>query len=81
MKKLVPDPPPVLCVRPGLSPEDALRNVDEHLKGALCALNHLPRQALPRHQTLISDAILDLKICKALLTVARYRTTASVPIP
>ncbi|MEE1922482.1 hypothetical protein V0R50_06970 [Pseudomonas sp. 148P] len=79
MKKIVPDPP-VLCVRAGLSPEDALRNAEESLKGALRGLALLPEQPLSGNQVLLTDAIIDLKICRAMLTIAITRTTASVPI-
>ncbi|MDG9882370.1 hypothetical protein N7650_05940 [Pseudomonas sp. GD04058] len=35
MKKLVPDPPPILCVGPGLSHEDAIQRATEHLVKAI----------------------------------------------
>jgi len=80
MKKIVPDPPAVLCIRPGLSPDEALSNAEERLNGALCALKLLPRQPRSGNQLLLSDAIIDLHICKAMLTVAITGSSAHVPV-
>ncbi|MHA6197373.1 hypothetical protein ACX3YG_23735 [Pseudomonas wadenswilerensis] len=80
IKKIVPDPPPVLCVHPGLSPDDALGHAEERLQGALCALRLLPEQPLEGNQLLLSDAIIDLQICKAMLTVAITGSSTDVPI-
>ncbi|MDR0276279.1 MAG: hypothetical protein LBJ37_00075, partial [Paucimonas sp.] len=60
MKKIVPDPPPILCTRPDLSPTEALKHAEEYLNGAICGLKLLPEQALSGSQTLLSDALLDL---------------------
>lgn len=80
MKKLVPDPPPVLCIRAGMSPEEAIYTADKHLKSALSSLNDLPEQALPMNRTRLTGAILNLKIGRTLLTIARTKSTACVPI-
>jgi len=80
MKKLVPDPPPVLNIRPGLSPEAAMLNAEQHLKTALTALGELPEQSLPMNRARLANAMVNLKITKALLRVTRTRTAESVPI-
>ena len=35
MKKHVPDPPPVLCINPGVTHDEAVRNAADFLKKAL----------------------------------------------
>ncbi|MFD2645347.1 hypothetical protein [Pseudomonas japonica] len=79
MKKLVPDPP-ILCVGPGLSHEDAIRRAEDHLKKAIALTSYLPAHTSVKHQRMLSDALLDMRICKALLTVALSRSTVSVPV-
>lgn len=37
MKKLVPDPPPILCIKPGLTHDAAIRNATKHLDKAFTA--------------------------------------------
>ena len=75
-----PRSPPILCTRPDLPPAEALRHAEEYLRGAICGLKLLPEQALSGNQPLLSDVLLDLKICKAMLTVAMTGTTEGVPI-
>lgn len=80
MKKHVPDPPPTLSLRPGLTHDQAVRIADQHLDSAIRALYLLPLQPMPSNQDLLSSAQLDLKIGKALLSVALAKSTMSVPI-
>ncbi|WP_075806529.1 hypothetical protein [Pseudomonas putida] len=80
MKKLVPDPPPVLCIRAGMSTEEAIHNAEKHLQSALFSLTRLPSQPLLADQTKISSAIVNLKISRTLLTVARAKSGLSVPV-
>ncbi|MDU9389815.1 hypothetical protein ACIP1T_13490 [Pseudomonas japonica] len=80
MKKLVPDPPPTLSVRPGLTHDEAIRTADEHFKSALNSLTRLPLQLLPRNQDLLDAAVIDLRIGKALLSIALAPSTTSIPI-
>ncbi|OAI95099.1 hypothetical protein [Pseudomonas putida] len=80
MKKLVPDPPPVLCVGPGLSHEEAVRRAAEHLKKAITAASSLPEPKTTRHRALLINALLDMKISKALLTVAMSESPVTVPV-
>jgi len=79
MKKLVPDPP-VLCVGPGLSHEEAIRRAEEHLKKAITNICYLPCHASLEHQGMLSGAMLDLKISRALLTVALAKSPVTVPV-
>lgn len=80
MKKLVPDPPPVLCIRAGMSPEEAIHNAQKHLQSALFSLTELPSPPLPANQTKLSSAIVNLKISRTLLTIAKARSGASLPV-
>lgn len=79
MKKLVPDPP-ILCVGPGLSHDDAIRRADDHLGRAIALTCYLPAHVAVKHQRMVSDALLQMRITKALLTVALSRSTVSVPV-
>ncbi len=80
MKKLVPDPPPVLCIRAGMSPEEAIHNAEKHLNSALGSLSELPRQSLSMNQTRLAGAIVNLKISRTLLSVAKAKSGASLPV-
>jgi len=79
MKKLVPDPP-VLCVGPGLSHEEAIRKAEDHLKKAIASVCYLPCPPSLKHQEMLSGALLDMKISRALLTVALSRSVLPVPV-
>lgn len=68
MKKLVPDPPPTLCVGPGLSHEDAIQRAIEHLIKSIQYAACLPDPPNTRHKEMLADALLNMRICKALLT-------------
>jgi len=80
MKKLVPDPPPVLCIRAGMSTEEAIHNAEKHLQSALFSLTELPAQPLPLDQTRVAGAIVNLKISRTLLTVARAKSKAGIAV-
>ncbi len=80
MKKLVPDPPPVLCVGPDLSPEEALSKAEQHLNRALSSITYLPSPAMLKHQHMLSGIVLNMKICKALLAVAQSKSAGAVPV-
>jgi len=79
MKKLVPDPP-VLCIAPGLSHDEAIRKAEEHLSKALGTITYLPVPASLKHQGMLSGVVLDMQICRALLTVALAKSTVAVPV-
>ncbi|MFD2642305.1 hypothetical protein [Pseudomonas japonica] len=57
-----------------------MRIADQHLDSAIRALYLLPLQPMPSNQDLLTGAQLDLKIGKALLSVALARSTVSIPI-
>jgi|GEM_PF-879494 len=80
MKKLVPDPPPVLCINPGVTHDQAVRNAADYLKKALGNASRLPQQPILKHQELLDDALLELKICRAYLQIALGTSTISTPI-
>ncbi|MEE1921167.1 hypothetical protein V0R50_04565 [Pseudomonas sp. 148P] len=80
MKKIVPDPPYELCVGPNLSHNDAIQHAEKNLENALRLVKLLPEQAHLEHQHRLEDAILNLKISKAMLTLAQSKTPMMVPI-
>ncbi len=80
MKKLVPDPPPTLCVGPGLSHDEAINRAAEHLERAIHQATHLPDPPNTRHQEILSSALLNMRISKALLSIATAASPVSVPV-
>jgi len=80
MKKLVPDPPARLCISPGLSHEEAIQRAYEYLKKGIDLAGLLPDPIEERHQNMQSDALLDLRIAKAFLSVALSPSTEAVPV-
>ena len=80
MKKLVPDPPPVCSIRPGVTHDEAVRQAAEFLKHALAKTSRLPRQPIPEQQTLLSASILEMEICQAYLKIALAGSTTAMPI-
>ncbi|MDU9392781.1 hypothetical protein [Pseudomonas sp. zfem002] len=79
MKKCVPDPP-AMCIVPGLSHEDAITKAADHLNKAIIAASCLPDPPSERHQNMLGNALLEMRITRALLTVALARSTVTVPI-
>jgi len=79
MKKLVPDPP-VLCVGPGLSHQEAIAKAAEHLNRAIRDAAGLPDPPDEKHQEMLSYALLNMRITKALLALATSASPVSVPI-
>jgi len=80
MKKSVPDPPAVLCVGPGLSHDDAIRYAQEYLQKAVTMATYLPSPSSLKHQRMLSDVLLDMKISKAFLTLALSASPVTVPV-
>ena len=80
MKKLVPDPPPVLSVRAGLTHDEAVRNAAEHLNLALKTVQALPEQTTARHKALLSDTLINLQISRAMLKVALAPSVVPTPV-
>lgn len=80
MKKLVPDPPPILCIKPGLTHDAAIRNATEHLDKAFTAAARLPDQNKSSHQADLSDTLIHLRVSKAFLNVAQAKSTESMPV-
>ncbi|MHA6196405.1 hypothetical protein ACX3YG_18775 [Pseudomonas wadenswilerensis] len=80
MKKLVPDPPPVLCIGPGLSHDQALHKALEHLKQAIEYASSLTDLKNEQNALTLSDALLDMRIAKALLGVALAASPVTIPI-
>lgn len=64
MKKLVPDPPRI-------SPEQkAIRSAAAHLENAIYAAASLPDPPTERYQPMLGDALLEMRMSRALLSVA-----------
>ncbi|WP_095159092.1 hypothetical protein [Pseudomonas sp. Irchel 3E13] len=80
MKKLVPDPPPILSIKPGLTHADAISKAAEYLDHALETVSQLPEQAKPRHQEALSSTQVHLRVTKAFLNVAMAKSTVNMPI-
>lgn len=80
MKKLVPDPPPTLCVGPGLSHDEAIQRATEHLIKAIQYAACLPDPPNARYQQVLADALLNMRICKALLTLSVAASPLTVAV-
>ncbi len=80
MKKLVPDPPPALCVGPGLSHEEAIIRAVEHLTRAILSTAYLPDPPDAKHREMLSSAVLNMRISKALLAIAQSPSQVTVPV-
>lgn len=70
MKKIVPDPPSALCIRAGLSHENALQLAQQHLERAISNANEAAEDAPTKQRWLIHDAVLQMEITRALLKVS-----------
>ncbi|MDG9882886.1 hypothetical protein N7650_08575 [Pseudomonas sp. GD04058] len=68
-EKLVPDPPPVLCIREGLSLDEALYLARQHLTRAIDNAREAAEDAPLKQETLIGDSVLQIRIAQALLNV------------
>ncbi len=80
MKKIVPDPPPVLCVGPGLYHHDAIVRAAEHLNKAIHGAGSLPDVPSPRNEAMLSTVLLQMRIAKALLAVALSASPVTVEV-
>ena len=80
MKTLVPDPPPVLCVGPGLYHEEAIARAAEHLNKAIHGAGSLPDTPTPRNEAELSNILLEMRIAKALLGVALSASPVTVEV-
>ncbi|MFW3897793.1 hypothetical protein [Pseudomonas putida] len=80
MKKIVPDPPPTLCVGPGLSHEEAITRAAEHLNRAILRAAYLPDPPEAHHREMLSDALLNMRISKALLAIAQSPSSVTIAV-
>lgn len=80
MKKLVPDPPHALHTLPGLSREDAMRHALEYLERAIVNVARLPDPPMEHEVQMVADALIDMRISKAMMTVAVAASTISASI-
>ncbi|HCN47041.1 MAG TPA: hypothetical protein DIT18_16460 [Pseudomonas sp.] len=70
MKKLVPDPPPVLCIRAGISHEKSIHLAQQHIESAMNIAHEIAEHACAEQQERINAAILQMQISRALLKVS-----------
>lgn len=80
MKKLVPDPPSVFSIRPGVTHDEAVRQAAEFLNRAHAKVSLLPLQPIPDHQTLLTASVVEMEICRAYLKIALAGSVVSMPI-
>lgn len=80
MKKIVPDPPPILCVGPGLTHHEAITHAEKYLHDAIAMMERLPAQPVAQHQARFSDAIHFMNISRAMLTLAQAKNMKTVPV-
>ncbi|MGE8406425.1 MAG: hypothetical protein ACN6QH_05245 [Pseudomonas sp.] len=80
MKKLVPDPPPTMSIRPGVTHDEAIRQAAEFINSAHKKAWLLPRQAVPEHQELLNAAMVEIEISRAYLKIALAASTTATPI-
>lgn len=80
MKKLVPDPPYALHTKPGLTREEAMQHALDYLDKALANMSLLPAPPMEHHLEMLNDALIELKVSKAMMTVAVAASTLSVQI-
>ena len=80
MKKIVPDPPYALYTTPGLTREEAMQHALDHLDKALSNVSLLPAPPMEHHLEMLNYALLDLKISKAMMTVAVAASTLRVQV-
>ncbi|MCU1722967.1 MULTISPECIES: hypothetical protein [unclassified Pseudomonas] len=74
MKKLVPDPPLI-------SPEKkAIRTAAEHLENAIFAAAALLALHNQHHEGMLNDALVEMRMSRALLTVALTAPPESPPM-
>ncbi len=80
MKKLVPDPPYALHTKSGLTREEAMRHALEYLDKAIANMARLPDPPMEYEKQMLTDALIDMRVSKAMMTVAVAASTLSVPV-
>lgn len=70
MKKLIPDPPPALCVGLELSHTEATKRAAEHLNRSILKAAYLRDPPDSRHGEMLNDELLNMRISKVLLALA-----------
>jgi len=77
MKKLVPDPPPVLSPRSDITHADALHHAQAHLNTAISAANQMPGQSPRKRQTLMDTSVLHMEMARCMVNTALKRLPLS----
>lgn len=80
MKKLVPDPPLIASIRPGVTHDEAIHKAMEFINSAHNKAWLLPRQPIPEHQELLTASMVEMEIVRAYLKIALAASTTAMPI-
>ena len=80
MKKIVPDPPRALYIKPGVTHADAVRNAAQYLEKALATIALIPPLIRKKDQDLLQQTIVQMEVSRAMLTIATAPSTERVRI-
>lgn len=80
MKKIVPDPPRALFIKPGVTHADAVRNAADYLDKAIATVELLPPLIRQKDQDLLQQAIVQMEVSRAMLKIALAPSTERVRI-
>ena len=80
MKKIVPDPPRALFIKPGVTHADAVRNAADYLDKAFATVELLPPLIRKKDQDLLQQAIIQMEVSRAMLKIALAPSTERVRI-
>ncbi len=80
MKKIVPDPPRALFIKPGVTHADAVRNAADYLDKAFATFELLPPLIRQKDQDLMQQAIVQMEVSRAMLKIALAPSTERVRI-
>lgn len=80
MKKIVPDPPRALYIKPGVTHADAVRSAADYLDKAFATVELLPPLIRKKDQDLLQQAIVQMEVSRAMLKIALAPSTERVRI-
>ena len=80
MKKIVPDPPRALFIKPGVTHAEAVRNAAQYLDKALVTAALIPPLIRKKDQDLLQQTIVQMEVSRAMLKIATAPSTERVRI-
>ena len=80
MKKIVPDPPRALFIKPGVTHAEAVRNAAQYLDKALASAALIPPLIRKKDQDLLQQTIVQMEVSRAMLKIATAPSTERVRI-